>query len=60
LLAEVRRAHDLLASTFNALAEQMSLAGLMVSAVAHGVTTPLSVVANIAEMLRLIHTSRLN
>jgi PAS domain S-box-containing protein len=34
-------------------AERMSLAGLMVSAVAHEVATPLSVVANIAEMLRL-------
>ena len=31
----------------------MSLAGQMVSAVAHEVATPLSVVANIAEMLRL-------
>lgn len=34
-------------------AERMSLAGQMVSAVAHEVATPLSVVANIAEMLRL-------
>jgi PAS domain S-box-containing protein len=34
-------------------AERMSLAGHMVSAVAHEVATPLSVVANIAEMLRL-------
>ncbi len=34
-------------------AERMSLAGLMVSAVAHEVATPLSVVANIAEMLRM-------
>lgn len=33
-------------------AERMSLAGQMVSAVAHEVATPLSVVANIAEMLR--------
>lgn len=33
--------------------ERMSLAGQMVSAVAHEVSTPLSVVANIAEMLRL-------
>lgn len=33
--------------------ERMSLAGQMVSAVAHEVATPLSVVANIAEMLRL-------
>lgn len=32
-------------------AERMSLAGLMVSAVAHEVATPLSVIANIAEML---------
>jgi PAS domain S-box-containing protein len=34
-------------------AERMSLAGQMVSAVAHEVATPLSVVANIAEMLQL-------
>ncbi|HWQ34043.1 MAG TPA: ATP-binding protein [Blastocatellia bacterium] len=34
-------------------AERMSLAGQMVSAVAHEVATPLSVVANIAEVLRL-------
>jgi PAS domain S-box-containing protein len=34
-------------------AERMSLAGQLVSAVAHEVATPLSVVANIAEMLRL-------
>jgi PAS domain S-box-containing protein len=34
-------------------AERMSLAGQMVSAVAHEVATPLSVMANIAEMLRL-------
>lgn len=34
-------------------AERMTLAGQMVSAVAHEVATPLSVVANIAEMLRL-------
>nr|AQQ75136.1 hypothetical protein [uncultured bacterium] len=34
-------------------AERMSLAGQMISAVAHEVATPLSVVANIAEMLRL-------
>jgi PAS domain S-box-containing protein len=34
-------------------AERMSLAGQMVSAVAHEAATPLSVVANIAEMLRL-------
>lgn len=34
-------------------AERMALAGQMVSAVAHEVATPLSVVANIAEMLRL-------
>jgi PAS domain S-box-containing protein len=34
-------------------AERMSLAGQMVSAVAHEVATPLSVVANIAEMLLL-------
>lgn len=33
--------------------ERMSLAGQMVSAVAHEAATPLSVVANIAEMLRL-------
>jgi signal transduction histidine kinase len=33
--------------------ERMSLAGQMVSAVAHEVAAPLSVVANIAEMLRL-------
>ncbi|HXG92424.1 MAG TPA: ATP-binding protein [Blastocatellia bacterium] len=32
-------------------AERMSLAGLMVSAVAHEVATPLSVISNIAEML---------
>jgi signal transduction histidine kinase len=32
-------------------AERMSLAGLMVSSVAHEVATPLSVIANIAEML---------
>jgi signal transduction histidine kinase len=34
-------------------AERMSLAGQMVSAVAHEVATPLSVMANIAEMLQL-------
>ena len=34
-------------------AERMSLAGQMVSGVAHEVATPLSVVANIAEMLQL-------
>ncbi len=34
-------------------AERMALAGQMVSAVAHEVATPLSVVANIAEMLLL-------
>jgi len=34
-------------------AERISLAGQMVSAVAHEVATPLSVVANIAEMLHL-------
>ena len=34
-------------------AERMSLAGQMVSAVAHEVATPLSVVGNIAEMLQL-------
>jgi PAS domain S-box-containing protein len=34
-------------------AERMSLAGQLVSAVAHEVATPLSVVANIAEMLQL-------
>lgn len=34
-------------------AERMSLAGQMVSAVAHEVATPLSVIANIAEMLML-------
>jgi PAS domain S-box-containing protein len=34
-------------------AERLSLAGQMVSAVAHEVATPLSVVANIAELLRL-------
>jgi signal transduction histidine kinase len=34
-------------------AERISLAGQMVSAVAHEVATPLSVVANIAEMLQL-------
>src|SRR5581483_10811919 len=36
-----------------AQAERMSLAGQMVSAAAHEVATPLSVVANIAEMLLL-------
>lgn len=34
-------------------AERRALAGQMVSAVAHEVATPLSVIANIAEMLRL-------
>jgi PAS domain S-box-containing protein len=34
-------------------AERMSLAGQMVSAVAHEVATPLSVIANIAEMLMM-------
>ncbi|HXG63856.1 MAG TPA: ATP-binding protein [Blastocatellia bacterium] len=34
-------------------AERMSLAGLMVSAVAHEVATPLSVISNIAEVLLL-------
>jgi signal transduction histidine kinase len=34
-------------------AERMTLAGMMVSAVAHETATPLSVVANIAEMLLL-------
>jgi len=36
---------------FLAEVERMSLAGLMVSAVAHEVATPLSVIANLAEML---------